>query len=66
MSGFRKLTLGKFRGHLDGVEHIYVRAVTLKDGIHLSFLHRYPDRDLTQNYLISGWRIISARLVRQS
>jgi SAM-dependent methyltransferase len=49
---FRKLTLGKFRGRLDGVEHIYIRAVTLKDGIRLNFVLRYPDRDLTQNYLI--------------
>ncbi len=49
---FRKLTLGKFRGHLEGLDHIYVRAVALKGGVHLSFLHRYPDRDLTQNYLI--------------
>jgi SAM-dependent methyltransferase len=47
---FRKLTLGKFRDRLDGVEHIYVRAITLKDGIRLSFLHRFPDHDLTQNH----------------
>ena len=49
---FRKLTLGKFRGLLDGVEHIYVRAVTLKNGIRLNFVRRYQDRDLTQNYLL--------------
>jgi hypothetical protein len=49
---FRKLTLGKFRGLLEGVEHIYVRAVTLKNGIRLNFVRRYKDRDLTQNYLI--------------
>jgi SAM-dependent methyltransferase len=47
---FRKLTLGKFRGDLGGVEHIYVRGVTLKDGIRLSFVHRFPDHDLTQNH----------------
>jgi SAM-dependent methyltransferase len=50
---FRKLTLGKFRGRLDGVEHIYVRVVTLKNGKRLNFVYRYPDRDLTQNYLLS-------------
>ena len=49
---FRKLTLGKFRNQLNGVEHVYVRTVVLKDGIRLSFVHRYPNRDLTQNYLI--------------
>ncbi len=47
---FRKLTLGKLRGDLDGAEHIYIRAVTLKSGKHLNFVHRYPDRDLIQNY----------------
>jgi hypothetical protein len=49
---FRKLTLGKFRGHLGGVEHVYVRSVALKDGIRLSFVSHYPDHDLTQNHLI--------------
>jgi hypothetical protein len=49
---FRKLTLGKPGGNLDGVQHIYVRVVTLKNGIRLSFVHHYPDRDLTQNYPI--------------
>ena len=49
---FRKLTLGKFRGHLGGVKHVYVRSVALKDGIRLSFVSRYPDHDLTQNHLI--------------
>jgi SAM-dependent methyltransferase len=50
---FRKLTLGKFRGELDGVEHIYIRAIALKNGTRLNFLRRYSDRDLTQNFLIS-------------
>jgi SAM-dependent methyltransferase len=47
---FRKLTLGKFRGLLAGLEHLYVRPVTLKNGVRLNFVHRYKDRDLTQNY----------------
>jgi methyltransferase family protein len=50
---FRKLTLGKLRGELHGVKHIYVRLVKLKDGIHLNFVHRYPDRDLAQNYSVA-------------
>jgi SAM-dependent methyltransferase len=54
---FRKLTLGKFRGRLDdakddGVEHVFIRPVELKNGRRLNFVRRYPDRDLTQNYLI--------------
>jgi hypothetical protein len=51
---FRRLTLGKCRDDLEGVKHVYIRAVTLKNGIHLSFVRRYPERDLTQNYLVSG------------
>jgi SAM-dependent methyltransferase len=50
---FRKLTLGKLRDHLYGVEHIYIRVVTLKDGKRLNFVHRYPDRDLTYNYQLA-------------
>jgi SAM-dependent methyltransferase len=50
---FRRLTLGKCRDSLDGVKHVYIRPVNLKNGTHLSLVRRYPDRDLTQNYLIS-------------
>jgi hypothetical protein len=49
---FRKLTLGRFRGDPGGPEHVYVRVVTLKDGIRLSFVYRYPDHDLTRNFLV--------------
>ena len=49
---FRRLTLGKCRDDLEGVKHVYIRAVTLKNGIHLNFVRRYPERDLTQNYLV--------------
>src|ERR1700731_2555933 len=47
---FCKLTLGKFRGELSRVKHVYVRVVILKNGKRFNFVHRYPDRDLTQNY----------------
>jgi SAM-dependent methyltransferase len=49
---FRRLTLGRCRDELEGVKHVYIRAVTLKNGIHLNFVRRYPERDLTQNYLV--------------
>ena len=49
---FRKLTLGKLRGSLADVEHVYVRVVTLKNGTRLNFLYRYPERDLSKNYLL--------------
>ncbi|MBV9298037.1 MAG: SAM-dependent methyltransferase [Verrucomicrobia bacterium] len=50
---FRKLTMGKFRAGLEGVKHIYVRVVALKNGTRLNFVRRYSDRDLAQNFLIS-------------
>ncbi|MEA3145519.1 MAG: hypothetical protein QOI53_948, partial [Verrucomicrobiota bacterium] len=50
---FLKLTLGKFRGDPASLDHVYVRMVTLKSGSRLNFVHRYPDRDLTQNYPVS-------------
>lgn len=45
--------MGKFRAELDGVKHIYVRVVTLRNGTRLNFVRRYSDCDLTQNFLIS-------------
>jgi len=52
-NNFRKLTLGKLRGELAGQKHVYIRLISLKDGNRLSFLHRYPDRDLTKNYPVA-------------
>jgi SAM-dependent methyltransferase len=47
---FRKLTLGKLRGELSDAEHVYVRLIKLNEGQRLSFVHRYPTRDVTKNY----------------
>jgi hypothetical protein len=59
---FRKLTLGKLRGELDGQEHVYVRLVEVRGGLHLSCLHRFPDKDVTKNLpleealtVVRGW-----------
>jgi SAM-dependent methyltransferase len=52
-NSFRKLTLGKLRGELNGQQNVYVRFLRLKKGAQLSFLHRYPDRDITKNHPIS-------------
>lgn len=49
-NSFRKLTLGKLRGELEGQTNVYIRLISLRDGIRLSFLHRYPDRDVTKNH----------------
>ena len=52
-NSFRKLTLGKLRGELEGQKNVYIRLISLRDGIRLSFLHRYPDRDITKNHPVS-------------
>ena len=59
---FRKLTLGKLRGELSDAKHVYVRLVHLNEGKRLSFVHRYPTKDVTKNYpvpdataLIRSW-----------
>jgi SAM-dependent methyltransferase len=59
---FQKITLGKFRQDEEDLEHVYVRLVDLKSGPRLSFIYRYPDRDVTKNSpmnegisAIAGW-----------
>ena len=47
---FQRLTLGKLRDELSGVEHVYARVVDLKSGPQLSFVYRYPNEDVTKNY----------------
>jgi hypothetical protein len=57
---FRRLTLGKLRGELEGQQNVYIRLISLRDGTRLSFLHRYADRDLTKNHPIAeGVQIVS-------
>jgi hypothetical protein len=57
---FKKLTLGKLRGELSEAEHVYVRLVQLNDGQRLSFVHRYPTKDITKNYPVPD----ALRLIR--
>jgi SAM-dependent methyltransferase len=52
-NSFRKLTLGKLRGELKGQQNVHVRFIPLKNGAQLSFLHRYPDHDITNNHRTS-------------
>jgi hypothetical protein len=50
---FQKLTLGKLRGDLSDRQNIYIRLLSLRGGTRLSFVHRYPERDVTNNYAVS-------------
>jgi hypothetical protein len=58
---FRKVTLGKFRGELASIEHVYIRKVTLREGERFTFVYRYPDRDLTQNHTLEEVTDLLAR-----
>ncbi|MBV8585916.1 MAG: methyltransferase, partial [Verrucomicrobia bacterium] len=46
---FNKLTLGKLRGELNEITHIYIRLVELQGGTKLQFTERWPTKDLTKN-----------------
>jgi SAM-dependent methyltransferase len=63
---FRKVTLGKFRGELAEVEHVYVRKVVLKEGERFSFVYRYPDRDVTQNHTLDEMIALLAKWLGNS
>jgi Methyltransferase domain len=59
---FQKITLGKFRRDEEGLQHVYARVIDLKSGPQLSFVYRYPNRDVTKNSpvgegiaTIAGW-----------
>ncbi len=46
---FVRLNLG-ISVNRDGIRNVFIRPVLLKDGPMLSFLYRYPTRDLTRNF----------------
>ena len=46
---FVKLVLGKYHGPEAGLDRVFVRRLTLKDGECLSFLYRYQTKDITKN-----------------
>jgi hypothetical protein len=48
---FVKLTLGGPRDGAAALENVFVRPVELKDGPRLSFVYRYPTRDVTKNFV---------------
>jgi SAM-dependent methyltransferase len=48
--GFVKLTLGKPRDAEPGLQNLYVRPVTLRDGPQFSFVWRHKRKDVTKNH----------------
>jgi len=51
---FVKLVLGKYHGSEPGLERLFVRRLTLKEGESLSFLYRYQTKDITKNLPIGA------------
>jgi hypothetical protein len=47
---FVKLTLSDRRYKTNELKNVFVKPVQLKAGFHLSFVYRYPTKDVTKNY----------------
>ena len=50
---FIKLTLGNKRNKTQELKNVFVKPVILKSGLCLSFIYRYPTKDITKNYPIA-------------
>lgn len=49
-NSFIKLTLSKKKIKSSELNNVYVKAVALRDGMKLSFVYRYPTKDITKNF----------------
>src|SRR5688572_29198502 len=49
---FVKLTLGGPCDRSEALQNIFIRPVELKNGRRLSFVYRYPTRDVTKNFVL--------------
>jgi hypothetical protein len=47
---FVKLTLSKKRLKSSDLKNVFIKAVELKSGMKLSFVYRYPTKDITRNF----------------
>lgn len=48
---FIKLTLSDKRNKQQDLQKVLIKPVELKKGLHLSFIYRYPTKDITKNHL---------------
>jgi len=51
---FIKLTLSKKRLKSSDLKNVFVKSVELKNGMKLSFVYRYPTKDITKNFDFTG------------
>ncbi|MCA5004842.1 class I SAM-dependent methyltransferase [Sphingobacterium bovistauri] len=47
---FIKLSLGNYKGEVEQLKNIYVKAILIKRELKLSFTYRYKTRDITKNF----------------
>ena len=60
---FIKLSLGNKRNRDAEVKNVFVKIVAIKNNLKLSFLYRYPTKDITKNFEIEeGLTLIEALL----
>ena len=60
---FARLVLSRYEGSEPGLQRLTVRALTLADRPHLSFLYRHATRDITKNHPVAeGLERLSALL----
>lgn len=55
---FTKLTLSDRRDKSKDLKNVFVRPVMLKQGLRLSFVYRYPTKDITKNYDLPDAQIL--------
>lgn len=62
---FSKLTLSDKRDKSKELKNVFVKPVLIKNGLHLSFVYRYPTKDVTKNYDVAEARMMVNGLLEQ-
>lgn len=62
---FIKLTLSDKRNKAAELKNVFVKPVALKQGLRLSFVYRYPTKDVTKNYDINEAALLVKALLEQ-
>ncbi|HLP21508.1 MAG TPA: hypothetical protein VK174_14445, partial [Chitinophagales bacterium] len=62
---FSKLTLSDKRDKSKELKNVFVKPVMIKNGLHLSFVYRYPTKDVTKNYDPAESRMMVNGLLEQ-
>ena len=63
---FIKLTLGNKRDRNSELKNVFIKIVTIKNNFNLSFLYRYPTKDITKNFDIEQGIMLVDKLLQES